>query len=78
MEKHQQQFSLWYFVITFALLVLLQAFLAAPHVQPLDYSEFKTLLRAGNIAMVTLGAPYLQGHCAPRASNKSSRKTKWP
>jgi len=61
MEKHQQQFSLWYFVVTFVLLMLLQTFLAAPHVQPLDYSEFKALLRAGNIARVTLGTPYLRG-----------------
>jgi cell division protease FtsH len=61
MEQRQQQFSLWYFVIAFFLLVLLHNVITAPHVQPLDYSEFKALLRAGNIARVTLGTPYLQG-----------------
>jgi hypothetical protein len=45
MEQRRQQFSLWYFVITFVLLMLLQTFLASLHVQPLDYSEFKALLR---------------------------------
>jgi cell division protease FtsH len=61
MEQRQQLFSLWYFVLTFVLLMLLQTFLAAPHVQPLDYSEFKALLRADNIARVTLGTSSLQG-----------------
>src|SRR6266545_4288257 len=61
MEKYRQQFSMWYFVIALFLLVLLQNFFIAPHVQPLDYSEFKALLRAGNIARVTLGTPSLHG-----------------
>jgi len=61
MEKHQQQFSLWYFVIAFFLLVLLQSLFMGSHVETLDYSEFKALLRAGNIARVTLGTPYLRG-----------------
>ncbi|HEY5749052.1 MAG TPA: ATP-dependent metallopeptidase FtsH/Yme1/Tma family protein, partial [Chryseolinea sp.] len=41
--------------------VISQSFLVAPHVQQLDYSEFKALLRTGNIARVTLGTPYVQG-----------------
>ncbi len=61
MEKHQQQFSLRYFVIAFFLLVLLQSLFMGSHVETLDYSEFKALLRAGNIARVTLGTPYLRG-----------------
>jgi cell division protease FtsH len=61
MEQRQQLFSLWYFVLTFLLLMLLQTFFVSPHVQPLDYSEFKALLRAGNIARVTLGTSSLQG-----------------
>jgi cell division protease FtsH len=61
MEQRRQQFSMWYFVIVFFLLVLFQNFLTAPHVEVLDYSEFKALLRAGNIVRVTLGTPYLQG-----------------
>lgn len=51
MEKPQQQFSLWYFVIAFVLLMLLQSLFTASHVQLLDYSEFKALLRAGNISV---------------------------
>jgi cell division protease FtsH len=61
MEKHQQQFSLWYFVIAFALLMLFQSLFMGPHVELLDYSEFKALLRAGTIARVTLGTPYVRG-----------------
>ena len=61
MEKHHQRFSLWYFVVTFGLLMLLQSLFTASHVQPLDYSEFKALLRAGHIVRVTLGTPSMQG-----------------
>lgn len=61
MEKSQQQFSLWYFVGVFLVLLVIQSFFMTPHVAPLAYSEFKTLLRAGKIARVTLGSPYLRG-----------------
>lgn len=61
MEPRQKQFSIWYFVIALFLLVLFQSVFTAPHVQTLDYSEFKTLLRAGKIARVTLGAEYVRG-----------------
>ncbi len=39
MEKRQHQFSIGYFVIAFFLILMLQNFLTAPHVQLLDYSE---------------------------------------
>jgi len=61
MEKRQQQFSISYFVAAFFLLLLFQNFFMSRHIQTLTYSEFKTLLRAGNIAHVTLGTEYLQG-----------------
>jgi cell division protease FtsH len=61
MEKRQQQFSIWYFVVTFFILLMLQNVFMAPHVQTLDYSEFKALLRAGKIVRVSMGTPYLRG-----------------
>ncbi len=61
MEKRQHQFSIGYFVIAFFLILMLQNFLTAPHVQLLGYSEFKALLRAGNIDRVTLGTSHLRG-----------------
>ena len=51
MEKSQQQCSLWYVVGVFLVLLVIQSFFMAPHVAPLAYSEFKTLLRAGKIAV---------------------------
>jgi cell division protease FtsH len=61
MEKYRQQLAMWYFLIALLLLVLLQNVFIAPDVQPLDYSEFKALLRAGHIARVTLSTSSLQG-----------------
>src|SRR3989442_13753526 len=76
MEKHQQQFSLWYFLIAFVLLVLLQSLFMGSHVETLDYSEFKALLRAGNIARVTLGTPYLRGELRTEGIEKLLPKDK--
>jgi cell division protease FtsH len=63
MEHYRQQLAMWYFVILIALLLLglLQHVFTAPDLQPLDYSEFKALLRAGHIVRVTLSAALLQG-----------------
>ena len=61
MEKRQQQFSISYFLVTLFLILLFQNFFMSHHIQTLEYSEFKALLRAGNVARVTLGEEYLQG-----------------
>ena len=61
MEQRQQRFSIGYFLVTLFVILLFQHFFMTPHVQTLDYSEFKALLRAGNISRVTLGSEYIQG-----------------
>jgi cell division protease FtsH len=61
MEPRQRQFSIWYVIIAMMVLLVFQSLVTAPHVQTLDYSEFKTLLRAGKIARATLGAEYIRG-----------------
>lgn len=61
MEKRQQQFSISYFLVTLFIILLFQNFFMSHHIQTLNYSEFKALLRAGNIARVALGEEYLQG-----------------
>ena len=59
MEK--QQFSVWYFLIAFLLILVMQNFLFAPHAENLAYSEFKALLKAGKIEDVTLGERAITG-----------------
>jgi len=64
MEK-SQQFSLWYFLGAFLLILALQNFLFAPHAENLAYSDFKTLLRAGKLEGVTLGERFITGTLKP-------------
>jgi len=61
MEKQQQQFSLWYFLIVFLLILAMQSFLFAPHAENIDYSEFKALLKAGKVENIALGELAITG-----------------
>ncbi|HUW36734.1 MAG TPA: ATP-dependent metallopeptidase FtsH/Yme1/Tma family protein, partial [Rhodocyclaceae bacterium] len=61
MEKQQRQFSLWYFLIAFLVILAVQSFLFAPHTENLAYSEFKALLRAGKVESVALGERVITG-----------------
>ena len=61
MEKQQRQFSLWYFLIAFLVILAVQSFLFAPHTENLAYSEFKALLKAGKVESVALGERVITG-----------------
>ncbi len=61
MEQKQQQFSLWYFLVAFMLILAMQNFLFAPHPENLAYNEFKTLLKAGNLEDVAIGERTITG-----------------
>jgi cell division protease FtsH len=58
----KQQFSIWYFLIAFLLIIALQEFVLAPsHVNNLPYSDFKALLKAGKISNVGVGETIITG-----------------
>nr|WP_096462988.1 ATP-dependent zinc metalloprotease FtsH [Sulfurifustis variabilis] len=59
MEK--KQFSLWYFVIAFLLLLTLQSVWNAPHTENLAYSDFKALLAAGKVKNLDLTERVIMG-----------------
>lgn len=61
MEKQQQQFSLWYFLVVFLLILAMQSFLFAPHAENLAYSEFKVLLQENKVNNVALGERAITG-----------------
>jgi len=61
MEKQQQQFSLWYFLIAFLLILVLQSYFFAARTENLAYSEFKALLRAGKVDNVSLSERAITG-----------------
>ena len=58
----KQQFSIWYFLIAFLVIVAIQEFVMSPtHVNNLPYSDFKALLKAGKINNVGLGETIITG-----------------
>jgi cell division protease FtsH len=58
----KQQFSIWYFLVAFLLIVALQEYVMnAVQVNNLPYSDFKTLLKAGKISNVGLGETIITG-----------------
>ena len=65
MEKQQHQFSLWYFLIAFLLILAMQSFLFAPRAENLAYSEFKALLQAGKVENIALGERTITGTLRP-------------
>lgn len=59
--SNQQQFTLWYFLGVIVLLFAGQTFLTRPHVGTLSYSDFKTVLQAGKLTDVKVGAETIEG-----------------
>jgi cell division protease FtsH len=58
----KQQFSIWYFIVAFLLIVALQEYVFAPaQVNNLPYSDFKALLKAGKISNVGIGETVITG-----------------
>jgi cell division protease FtsH len=53
--------SLWYFLAVFLLLTALQDYVFAPHVDTLNYGEFKTLVEKGKISDVAIGTQVITG-----------------
>ena len=57
--------SIWYALGFLLLLVLMQAYFLTPTGRPIPYSEFKTLLKDGKIADVTVGDQTIRGALKP-------------
>ncbi|MBI5747439.1 MAG: ATP-dependent metallopeptidase FtsH/Yme1/Tma family protein [Nitrospirae bacterium] len=61
MEKKQKEFSLWYFVVAFLILIAIENFLLSSHLENLSYSDFKVLLKAGKVEDLTLREKVISG-----------------
>ncbi len=61
MERKEQQFSLWYFIVVLLGLMIVQSLFLSPHVQNLTYSEFKFLVKEHHIVEVTIGEQQITG-----------------
>jgi cell division protease FtsH len=64
METKQRRFSIGYTIATVITLLLIQAYLFAPHPETLAYSEFVKLLKAGKVSDLTLSRQTISGTLA--------------
>ena len=64
MEPKQQKFTISYFVAAVLTLLLIQAFVLAPHVENLSYSEFKSLVGKDKVSNLVLGKQVITGTLA--------------
>jgi len=61
MEPRQQQFSIWYFIAVFLVLLAFRNFFVQGRVETLAYSEFKSALKAGKVIEVTMNDAVISG-----------------
>lgn len=54
-------FSIWYFLITFILLILLQQYLFYQKVETIPYSQFKQNLAAGTVTKLIISPENING-----------------
>ncbi len=54
-------FSIWYFLIVFLLLTLLQQYFLSPKVETIPYSKFKQYLAEGQVSKLTIGPESITG-----------------
>lgn len=62
MEKKHQQFSIWYFIAAFLIILAIQNYLGRPHVEIISYSQFKSVLKKGLIADLAIGEKSIEGN----------------
>ncbi|HTY94004.1 MAG TPA: ATP-dependent zinc metalloprotease FtsH, partial [Steroidobacteraceae bacterium] len=73
----RQHFSIWYFVAVMAIMLAVQSYLSARHVETLAYSEFKTLLHTGKISEVLIADDSISGTADLRAAQSVLPADEW-
>jgi cell division protease FtsH len=61
-EKKQREFSIWYFIVVFIILVAIQNYLATSQVETITYSQFKTLVKKGLLVDLVIGEKIIRGN----------------
>lgn len=59
--EQKQQFSFWYFIVAFLMMLMVQHYFTKGDVDNLPYSEFKTLLKAEKVKDIALGEQVIYG-----------------
>ena len=58
----KQQFSLWYFFLSVAILLVIQTYLLAPRPEEVSYSQFKNLVKQNLVTDVAVGHETIRGN----------------
>ncbi|HEX2932817.1 MAG TPA: ATP-dependent metallopeptidase FtsH/Yme1/Tma family protein, partial [Candidatus Binatia bacterium] len=67
MDKKQKNFSIGYFILALALMFVSQYFLFIQSVETLSYSQFKTLLKHGQVTDIVVREKEISGAIKPEA-----------
>ena len=62
MEQKQQAFSIWYFIVTFLILLAMQTFFLSPRGETITYSQFKSLLKKGLVTDLVVEQTTIHGN----------------
>jgi cell division protease FtsH len=65
MNKRKQQFSIGYFILAMLILFLLQYYFAAPKVETIGYSQFKSLVKKGLVTNLVINEQIIRGEIKP-------------
>jgi cell division protease FtsH len=65
MNKRKQQFSIGYFIVAMLILFLLQYYFAAPKVETIGYSQFKSLVKKGLVTNLVINEQIIRGEIKP-------------
>jgi cell division protease FtsH len=77
MESKQHQFTLWYFIGVFLLLLAIQTYLANPPAATIPYSDFMALVRAGKMQDVIVAADTIEGSANLAGAQKILSPAAW-
>ena len=62
MVQKQQTFSIWYFIVTFLILLAMQTFFLSPRPEMITYSQFKSLVKDGLVADLVIEQGTIRGN----------------
>jgi cell division protease FtsH len=65
MDKRKQQFSIGYFIVALLMLFLLQYYFAAPKVETIGYSQFKSLVKKNLVTNLVVNEQTIRGEIKP-------------
>jgi cell division protease FtsH len=70
MEKKQQEFSVWYFVLSLVIVLAMQYFFLGPSLETISYSQFKSLVGQGLVTDLVIEQTTIRGKIKPEGMNQ--------